>query len=134
MIVGKITVNMRPVNEILKVKGLTENGDVQRFHTQNVLRRIVKYMPYRSGVTIKKTIAQSTSTEIRTMTPYAAYIHFGKVMVGPPPKRVTDRNLEYTKTKNPQAGPFWGRRLAEAESDVMLRELKNYVQRRGSEK
>ena len=52
-ITGKITVDMAPVNQILKSKGLTPGGDVQKFHTQNVLRRIQKYMPYRTGATIK---------------------------------------------------------------------------------
>jgi hypothetical protein len=54
-----------------KEKGLTAGGDVQRFHTNNVLRRIVKYMPYRSGATIKLTQAQTdiNKPEIVTDTP-----------------------------------------------------------------
>ena len=44
-IVGSVKVDSRPVEEILRRKGLTVNGDVQRFHTANVLRRIVRYMP-----------------------------------------------------------------------------------------
>ena len=70
-VVGKVTVNMKPVNQILKEKGLTAGGDVQRFHTNNVLHRIVKYMPYRSGATIKLTQAQTdiNKPEIVTDTP-----------------------------------------------------------------
>lgn len=131
-VVGKVTVNMKPVNQILKEKGLTAGGDVQRFHTNNVLRRIVKYMPYRSGATIKLTQAQTdiNKPEIVTDTPYARYLYYGKVMIGKPPKRVTDRGLKYTRTKNPLAGPFWDRALKAAEMPAMQADLQRYVNRK----
>ena len=147
----KLNVDMKPVEEILARKGLNITGDVQQFHTANVLRRIVKYMPYRTGATIKIMQAQSPVDKpyINLATPYARYIHEGKVMVnaetgsGPPvipnvgPRwrrgtklRATDRPLTYTKTKNPEAGPRWGERLMAAESDAMLDDIKKYVQGR----
>ena len=131
-IVGRIAVNMKPIDQILKAKGLTRGGDVQRYHTANVLRRIVKYMPYRSGATIKLTQAQThiDTPEIVTDTPYARYLYYGKVMVGKAPKTVTDVDLQYTKDKNPLAGPFWDRRLKAAEIPAMQSELQDYVRRR----
>lgn len=131
-IVGHVKVNMKPVNRILKEKGLTPGGDVQRFHTANVLRRIVKYMPYRTGATIKLTIAQTdvNGTLIVTDEPQARYLYYGKAMEGKPPKTVTDRPLNYTKTKNPLAGPFWDRSLVAAEGDKLQSDLQNYVDRR----
>lgn len=131
-VVGKVTVNMKPVNQILKAKGLTAGGDVQRFHTANVLRRIVRYMPYRSGATIKLTVAQSpiSKPEIVTDAPYARYLYYGKVMVGRAPKTVTDKDLDYTRTKNPQAGPFWDRRLVAAEGKALQADLQRYVDRK----
>ena len=151
-IVGSVKVDSRPGEEILRRKGLTVNGDVQRFHTANVLRRIVRYMPYRTGATIKLTQAQSpvSRPEINTFVPYARYLHEGKVMVnaetgqgpgvvpgvGPRWRRgdqlkATEQDLTYTVTENPEAGPFWGKRLQEKEGDAMLADLKNYVQWRG---
>ena len=53
----KVKLVMHPANRIIKDKGLDPSGDVQRFHTQNVLRRIQRYMPYRTGATIKIMIA-----------------------------------------------------------------------------
>ena len=147
----ELKVDTKPVEAILAKKGLNITGDVQRFHTQNVLRRIVKYMPYRTGATIKIMQSQSPVDKpyINLATPYARYIHEGKVMVnaetgsGPPvipnvgPRwrrgtklRATERPLTYTKTKNPEAGPHWGERLMAAESDAMLDDLKKYVQGR----
>lgn len=149
----KLDVDIKPVEAILQSKGLTISGDVQQFHTQNVLRRIVKYMPYRTGATIKIMQAQSPVKlpYINLATPYARYLHEGKVMVnaatgnGPPviphvgPRwrrgtqlKATDRPLEYTKTKNPLAGPHWDRRLVAAEMDAMQADLQRYVKLRGA--
>lgn len=135
-VVGRVKVDMRPVKAILKAKGLTVDGDVQRFHTANVLRRIVKYMPYRTGATIKLTQTQTVVNEPRIITaaPHAKYIYFGKVMVGDPPKQVTDRDLRYTKTKNPQAGPFWDRALVAAEGAAMRNDLQRYVNRKAGKR
>ena len=109
-------------------------------------------MPYRTGATIKLTQAQSpvSRPEINTFVPYARYLHEGKVMVnaetgqgpgvvpgvGPRWRRgdqlkATEQDLTYTVTKNPEAGPVWGKRLQEKEGDAMLADLKNYVQGRG---
>ena len=44
--------------------------------------------------------------------------------------KATERPLKYTAAKNPDAGPFWGRRLQEKEGDAMLTDLKNYVRGR----
>lgn len=150
-VVGRVAVNMKPIQQILKAKGLTADGDVQRFHTANVLRRIVKYMPYRTGATIKLTVAQSPvgKPEIVTDAPYARFLYYGKLMVDPVtgaagfldedgqrksrrdvPKIKSDRPIKYTKAKNPQAGPFWDRALVAAEGSAMQRELQAYVKRK----
>lgn len=128
----KVSLRMNKTAQILKEHGLDASGDAQRFQTNNVLRRIVKYMPYRTGATIKLTIAQTDISKpfIVTDTPYAKYLYYGKAMEGNAPKKVTDRDLEYTKTKNPQAGPFWDRALVANEMPVLERELQAYINRR----
>ena len=129
----KARLKLKPASQIEKRLGLDPGGDVQRFQTQNVLRRIVKYMPYRSGATIKITIAQTDINKpfIVTETPYARYLYYGKAMTGRAPKTVTNRDLAYTKTKNPQAGAFWDRTLAAVEGGVLRRELQAYINRKG---
>lgn len=66
---------MHSIEQIKKDKGLDPGGDVQIFHTQNVLHRILRYMPYDSGMTIKVTIAQTNVRRpfIITNTPYARF-------------------------------------------------------------
>ena len=129
----KVKLIMNPVSRIIRDKGLDASGDAQKFHTQNVLRRIQKYMPYRSGATIKIMIAQTSiqKPEIVLDVPYGKYLFYGKVMVGKAPKRVTDRDLNYTKTKNPKAGKRWDLALSAAEGKQMAAELQRYLSRRG---
>ncbi len=154
-VVGRVSVNMKPINQILKAKGLTAGGDVQRFHTQNVLRRIVKYMPRRTGATIKLTVAQSPISKpyIVTDAPYARFLYYGKLMVDPVtgaagfldadgqwksrrnvPKVKSNRPITYTRTKNPQAGPFWDRHLVAAEGKALQADLQRYVDRKAGKR
>ena len=55
----RVTVDIPDGEGWVEALGLGRDGPVQQFHTANVLRRIQKYMPYRTGATIKLTIAQT---------------------------------------------------------------------------
>ena len=96
----------------------------QMFHTANVLRRIQRYMPYRSGATIKLTIAQTDIRvpEIVTQAPHAVYIYKGLSRSGNP--------LNYTRTKNPMAGPYWDETVVAFEGAAMTADLQRYLDRR----
>lgn len=154
MIKTKIQIKMMPTAQIIKRLGLDATGDVQRFHTQNVLRRIVKYMPFTTGATIKLTQAQTNidRPEIVTETPYAEYIFKGKVKVDPKTgvagfmtpegwrsrygctKVEISRNLVYNRTKNAKAGPRWDRALTAAEGKAMAADLQRYIDRKAGKK
>ena len=148
-IVGTIKVDSP--KRMLKNHGLDQSGAVQKFHTANVIRRIQKYMPFRSGATIQLMVAQSPISEpfVNVIAPYARFLYYGRLMVDPVtgaasflnkdgewrswtktphvPKIVSDRPINYTTTFNPQAGPFWDRRLLASEKDAMRQDLQNYV-------
>lgn len=134
--------------ELVQKKGFGPDGHVQRFHTANVNRRIGKYMPRLTG-TLETDLKHAFGTKIVVLGPYAKYQYYGKAMVdsvtGKGPANipgvgyrfrrgatlaVTDRNLEYTKTHNPQAGPFWDRALVAAEGDALVADLQRYIDRR----
>lgn len=145
-----VYLQMNSVGQILKDKGLDPGGDAQKFHTANVLRRIKRYMPFVSGMTYKVTVAQTDISKpyIITDTPYAKYLFYGKVMVDPKlgiagfmtpegwrsrkgcVKVLTDRDLQYNRTKNPNAGPRWDRALSAAEGKAMAADLQRYLKRR----
>lgn len=117
-------------SELIRRKGLDQNGRVQRFHTNNVNRRIGKYMPHLSGALETKLKHIRSDTEIEVLGPYAKYQFYCKVMVGKAPKKVTDKPLEYTDDFNPKAGPFWDRALSAAEGDAMREDLQRYINRK----
>lgn len=125
-----VKVNMKPVNTILARLGVNKTGDVQMFVTNTVNRRITRYMPYRSSALSTKLKFIKSPTEIEVLGPYARYQYYGKVMVGSAPKAVTDQDLRYDKTKNPLAGPFWDRRMMEAEGKQISAEIQRYVDRK----
>lgn len=144
------TLTMKEANEIIRDKGLAPGGDAQAFHTQNVLRRIKKFMPFLSGSLYKMTQIQTDirKPEIVTDAPQAEFLFAGKVMIDPKinaagfmtsegwrsrkgsMKVVTSRNLEYTKTKNPAAGPYWDRALSAAEGAALAADLQRFMNRR----
>lgn len=133
---------MHSARQIIRDKGLDENGDVQACHTRNVLRRILRYMPYQSGMTIKITLAQTDVSRplIVTDTPSARFLFNGKLMVsdvtGSPwarkgeTKHVVNTLLDYTKTKNPRAGPHWDRAVSAAEGKALAADLQRYINRK----
>jgi len=99
-VIGKIQVDMVPVNTIMKRLGVTPDGDVQLFVTKMVNHRIVRYMPFSSGVMATKTKFLSgipapseghltdkreviSPTEIYIPGPYAHYQYVGKKWVDP---------------------------------------------------
>lgn len=145
-----IKTEMQPIAQILKNHGLDSNGRVQLYVTNMVNRRLSRYMPFRSGALATKLKYVASPTEIVVVAPYARYQYYGKVMVnaatgkGPAlipdvgyrfPKgsnlMVTDRDLEYDRTKNPEAGPFWDRRLMSKEKAQMVKEVQDYINRTG---
>ena len=139
----KAELEMKKVTQWMAYKGISPTGDIQRFNTNNVLRRIAKYMPYLSGSLIKLTVAQTdiNKPEIVTQGPQARCLYHGKLMRGRKSgsayakrgeiKKVTNKNLNYTKTKNPQAGPYWDRALSANEMPALEHDLQDYINRKG---
>lgn len=144
-----IQVNMKPINTILTRLGVDKNGDVQMQLTRVVNKRITRYMPYRTGALSTKLKYIKSPTEIVVLAPYARYQYYGKVMVnsktGKGPALIpgvgyrykkgtkliaTERDLKYDTTKNPQAGPYWDKRLMAAEKDAIAADVQAYVNRR----
>lgn len=139
----KVKIKMNPTARILRDHGLDAGGKVQMFHTQNVLRRITKYMPYKSNATIKLTIAQTDirRPQIVTDAPYAKFLFYGKLMLSDvtgsawarkdETKHVVNKALNYNQTKNPLAGPRWDRAVSAAEGPAMAADLQKFIKRGG---
>lgn len=130
----RIRVEMKPVNTILTRLGVNKTGDVQMFLTNTVNRRITRYMPYRSSALSTKLKLITGPAEITVLGPYARYQYYGKAMEGRAPKHVTERPLNYDKTKNPLAGPFWDRALMSHEKDAIIADIQEYVDRKAGKR
>ena len=146
----RIRVEMKPIATILTRLGVNKTGDVQMQLTRIINKRITRYMPFRSGALATKLKYIKSPTEIVVNAPYARYQYYGKVMVnaktGKGPAlipdvgyrykkgtvlKVTNRDLEHDKTKNPHAGPFWDKRMMSAEKGAIVSDIQAYVRRKG---
>lgn len=145
----RIKVEMKPVNVITTRLGVNKTGDVQMQATRIINQRITRYMPFRSGALSTKLKLIKSPTEIEVLGPYARYQYYGEVMVDPKtgaagfrdkdgqwksrrgvPKVRSGRPIRYDTTKNPQAGPYWDRRMMAAEKGQIAAEIQAYVDRR----
>lgn len=146
----RIKVEMKPIGTILTRLGIDKTGDVQMQLTRIINKRITRYMPYRTGNLSTKFKYIKSPTEIEVIAPYARPMYYGKVMVnaktGKGPAlipgvgyrykkgtvlKVTARDMKFDKTKHPQAGPFWDRRMMAAEKDAIVSDIQAYVRRKG---
>ena len=114
---------------LLQKNGLEPDGRVQKFLVSECDRRMVDYLPYRSGAQIKNRYVVPDGIVFQGR--YARFLYYGKVMVGVESgspwarpkeiKRATDRPLQYDTTKNPLAGPLWDKRMWENHRDDIIR-------------
>lgn len=137
---------MRPVQDILHHLGVDRTGRIQMFVTNEVNRRITKYMPFRSGALATKLKHVASPTTIEVLAPYARYQYEGKRMVnaktGNGPALIpgvgyryrlgtvlkpTEDPLKYDTAKNPLAGPHWDRRMMAAEGKQIAATVQRFA-------
>jgi hypothetical protein len=118
----KIRKALPTVDQIVRRYGLDEHGDAQRFLNDEVYRRMLRYMPHRTGVTETKLTKVISDTEIETAAVYARYLWYGVSRSGKP--------LNYTKTFNPLAGERWALRMADDELDAIAHDLQAFIDRK----
>ncbi len=144
----KVKVQLNSVSKIIRDKGLDSNGKVQLFHTENINRRIGRYMQHLTGMMETKMKRIASPTAIEVVGPQVVVMYYGVKMVnaktgkGPAhipgvgyrfPKgstlRPTNIPMHFTKIYNPKAGPFWDRRLVAAERKQIAAETTGYLGR-----
>lgn len=116
-----IEFHMDDIRTILARRGLEAGGRVQRYIDSEVLRLSAPYVPHDVG-TLEKSGDLATdigSGVVEWNTPYARYQYYGKVMVGSPPKRVTNTPLTYHG--GGKRGKLWFERMKLDHKDDILR-------------
>lgn len=141
-----VRIHIPSVDAVVKELGIDKNGRAQIFHTQNVYRHMLPYMPMETGMFSTKLTAVTSTTTITSHGPYAQFLYYGNRMVnaktGKGPRYIpgvgyrwprgatlvpTSDPLNYTTTFHPLAGPFWDKRMMAADSDMIAQELKDYI-------
>lgn len=100
------------------ILGVTPNGKVQRFVTSEIFRRLIDYIPVKSGV-LQDSARITDSTHIRVDTPYARAQFFGVTKSGKP--------FNYNLAGSPKAGSHWDRRLVADEGEQIVQEANDFV-------
>lgn len=146
-----VEINLPSVGAMMSDLGLEPQGRAQQKLTGIVLRRVIRYLPGKSGMLAGLTRAQTDLKAglVITKHPAAHYLHEGEVY-GPnipiknadglvtgwfsPPgmeKEPTGRKLKYNRDLHDKAGPHWGDRMAAAEGDEIAAEMEAYLNKKG---
>ena len=100
-------------NEIEKSFGLEKDGKAQLFLANTCFRRMKKYTPQDTGT--MSTTATIKPGKIIYETDYAYYQYIGK----------TKGKVKHYTT--PKTGPYWDRKMKNAEGQMVVQEVSNYV-------
>lgn len=99
----------------------------QKYVDSEVLRLSDKYIPFKTGF-LKKSGTLGTdigSGEVQYIAPYSRYQYYGKVMVGQAPKRVINKNLQYSGA--PQRGAFWFEVMKNNHKENIIKGAKRFM-------
>lgn len=114
---GKITIASKPgAKAVLEwnsnVSRFAKNASkAQKWLDNEVLKDTAPFVPMQTGMLMQSgqlgTVIGSGTVEY--IAPYARYLYYGKVMVGPKygPKHATDKDLVFSQSVHPQAQAYW---------------------------
>ena len=96
-------------------------NQAQSFVDSEVLRLCDPLTPMRSkALILSGTLATDAgSGMVQYNAPYARYQYYGKLMVGPAPKKLTEIDLTYEGA--PQRGAFWFERMKANDAKAILK-------------
>lgn len=110
------------IQRSLADRGLEAKGKVQRFIDSEVLRCSDPYVPLDTGKLKQSGITGTTvgSGNVVYNSPYARYQYYGKLMVGPAPRTLTNTDLQY-HSGDSRRGAFWFERMKADHLDDILK-------------
>ena len=136
---------LNPISKIKADLGINPGGRVQKFFTNTCYKHMDKYVPRDTGGLRENVDIQKDS--ITYQSSYAHYHYIGKVYVmangkaayyskdygfwSKPgeKKQATNRNLIH---KTAGTGPYWDERMKSAEMQDVVKEVQDYVMKRGN--
>lgn len=116
-----IRAELPEAHEAMRKLGVDKDGDVQDKATDLIMANLPDFMPRKSGRLIAG-MWKRKRNRVHIDGPYARSQFFGITKSGVP--------FNYSRQKNPQAGPNWDRRMAAARGKAIAAELQRYVRGR----
>lgn len=118
MISGRL--ELSSLADMLRQRGLEENGSVQKFIDSEVIRKCDSKVPMDQGELKRSVVAHSVlgSGIVKYATPYARYLYYGQLMVARngsawaksgEVKYVTSTSLKFQG--GPERGAYWFARM-----------------------
>lgn len=119
-------IKLKPTSVIIANLGLENGGEVHKWFTNTCALHMDKYVPYRNGPLAKTVVINGVTNKVNVTTdtityaqPYAEYVYYGLSRSGKP--------LHYTDFPHDMAGPYWDKRMWNAERKVIEKEVENYI-------
>lgn len=98
--------------------GIDKRGRVQNLVTDEVMRNLPDYMPRKNGRLVAS-MSKVAPDRIRVSSVYARFLFFGKTSMGKP--------VNYSRDKNPNAGPHWDRRMIAERGKSITNKVKRMI-------
>lgn len=116
---------MKPVSVIKADLGLEPYGDAHRHFAKCCQKRMnERYVPYKSGQLAKIDLSKIDSEcNIHYEEDYAGYQYYGMRK---------DGSREVKKYSKPGTGPYWDQLMISAEKDLLLKDMQDYFNEKGS--
>ena len=113
-----MSVKMQPTSEIKARLGIEPNGRVHSYFTERCYTDMDKYVPKDTGI-LRENVTL-TSDSITYEQPYAHAQYIGIVKGG-----------EVKNYTTPGTGKYWDKRMASAEMQDVVKEVQDYIDKRG---
>lgn len=118
----QVSLQIHSLQQSLAQRGLDTRGRVQQFIDSEVLRLNEDYVPLDTGKLKQSGITGTVvgSGKVIYDSVYGRYQYYGKLMVGPAPKTLTNIPLQY-HSGDPRRGSFWFERMKADHKAQILR-------------
>ena len=117
-----VKLEMDSNEKILAKRYLNKSGKAHRLLAIEIRKKSDPYVPFDNGP-LKNSAYVDNRCRIIYPQIYARYHWYGKVMVGRAPKRVTNKDMRYSK--GTRRGPFWTQRAWKARGKEVLKAVAN---------
>lgn len=125
----QFTLKMNDVNKIIKLHGLEKDGRVNVFFRDTVERFSDPYVPFKTGQ-LKNNIRHPNNHSIKYVSPYAHYMYFGKVAIGPSrPKGIkrTISGIDLKYSGAPKRGARWDKRMMSDRGKEIIKDVEKFI-------